>query len=159
MEKPLIFPIYLQEKLQALACFVKPMDIWCFFIIAFIFLVAYLIRRFIDSKTGWWNQSRHDSSMLWMLIVVITVVLFLMVIPRGGRTGVIELNLIIKIVTIKFWNFRFSFLRFGIRNQISRLVFIIAWFFHVFIFLFFRLFLHNRGSLLSWGINPYCLSE
>ena len=157
MEKPLISQFIFKNNYKP---WLVSLILWTFDVFSLLlsFFSAYLIRSLLILKLGGEINLGMIVPMLWMLIVVITVVfIFNGLYPGGGRTGVIELNLIIKIVTISFGILGLAFYVLGSGNQISRLVFIIAWFFSCIYISFFRLFLHNRGSLLSWWNQPILL--
>lgn len=122
------------------------------------FFSAYLIRSLLIPKMGGEINLEMIFPMLWMLIVVITAVFIISgLYPGSGRTGIIELSLIIRIVTVSYGILGLSFYVLGSADRISRLVFIMAWFFSCIYISFFRLFLHNRGSLLSWWNQPIML--
>ena len=74
--------------------------------------------------------------------------------PGSKKSGVVELQQIIVLVSVSFVILGLAIYFFGFGNQISRFVFIEAWFFSCTIISLLRFFIHNRGSLFSWWGQP-----
>jgi Undecaprenyl-phosphate galactose phosphotransferase WbaP len=74
--------------------------------------------------------------------------------PGIGRTGVVELKEILRLVTISFVLLGLAIFVLGYSPKFSRSIFIIAWFFCYILISFFRVVIHNRGSLLAWWGKP-----
>jgi len=115
------------------------------------FFVAYLIRVFLIPFIGGEVDLNTLAPMLWMLFILV-VGLFIIngLYPGGGRTGVVELKEIIGFVTISFVILGVTIFILGFGTLFSRSIFIIAWIFSCLFISFFRILIHNRGSLLSW---------
>ncbi len=119
------------------------------------FFVAYLIRVFLIPFIGGEVDLNTLAPMLWMLFILV-VGLFIIngLYPGGGRTGVVELKEIIRFVTISFVILGVMIFILGFGTLFSRSIFIIAWLFSCIFISFFRILIHNRGSLLSWWNQP-----
>ena len=70
--------------------------------------------------------------------------------PAEGRTGVVELKELIYLITSAYLVLGLVIFILGFGSQISRIVFIISYLFTLIFICGLRLFIHNRGSLLSW---------
>lgn len=74
--------------------------------------------------------------------------------PGVGRTGIIELKTILRIITTSFIILGLAIFVFRFGTQFSRLIFAMSWFFSVLFISASRTLLHNRGSLRSWWGQP-----
>ncbi len=119
------------------------------------FFAAYLIRMLIAPFVGGEVIVNTLTPMLWVLFILV-IGLFIIngLYPGGGRTGVVELKEVIRIVTICYviLGLVIFILRFG--TLFSRSVFIFAWLFSCIFISFSRVLIHNRGSLFSWWNQP-----
>jgi Undecaprenyl-phosphate galactose phosphotransferase WbaP len=91
-----------------------------------------------------------------VMVFIIIIGLFITkgLYPAEGRTGVVEFKDIIYLITIAYviLGLAIFILKFG--SQISRIVFITSYVLTTISISGFRLFIHNRGSLLSWWSRP-----
>lgn len=119
------------------------------------YFVAFKVRAGLIPIVGGEIIIKPIIPVFWMSIILI-IGLFVIngLYPGARRIGVVELQEIIKIVTISFIILGLAIfaLRFG--NMFSRTVFIITWALSCLLISFFRLVIHNRGSLLSWWSQP-----
>jgi len=87
-------------------------------------------------------------------IIIIGLFIFKGLYPGQGRTGVVELKEIASLVTIAYLILGVAIYILGFGSQFSRMVYFISFLFTLVLISSLRLFIHNRGSLLSWWARP-----
>jgi Undecaprenyl-phosphate galactose phosphotransferase WbaP len=119
------------------------------------FFAAYLVRSLLAPFVGGEVNVNTLTPTVWVLFILL-IGLFIIngLYPGGGRTGVVELKEVIKIVTICFVILGLVIFIFRFGTLFSRSVFIFAWFFSCIFISFSRVLVHNRGSLLAWWNQP-----
>jgi len=119
------------------------------------FLIAEYLRFLLVPILGGTVELKVLFPMVVMVFIIIIGLFFIRgLYPAGGRTGVVELKEIIYLITIAYVILGLAIFIFGFGPQISRIVFIASYIFTMISVSGFRLFIHNRGSLLSWWSKP-----
>ncbi len=123
--------------------------------ISLAFLFSTLIRY---SLIPWWGGVVNVDNLLLQYFVALPLIIDLFLIngmyPGIGRTGVTELKQIFRATSIAFLFLGFAIFIFKNGTDFSRMVFVVSWFFCLILISSSRLFLHNRGSLISWWNQP-----
>ncbi|NMC29336.1 MAG: undecaprenyl-phosphate galactose phosphotransferase WbaP [Pelolinea sp.] len=119
------------------------------------FAISFRIRYSLIPILGGIVEIAKIQPMLLILTIVISCLFTINgLYPAVGKTGITELKLIIKNISIGFFILALFFYFFDLSDQISRIVFLGAWLFSYVFISCFRLILHNRGSLFSWWSKP-----
>jgi len=119
------------------------------------FFAAYLLRgALIPSLGGNVNFKTLAPILYFLYIVILGLFVAYGFYPGSKKSGVIELQQTILLVSVSFVIIGLAIYIFGFGSQISRFVFISAWIISCIIISLFRLFIHNRGSLYSWWGQP-----
>ena len=119
------------------------------------FFAAYLLRDALIPSLGGNVNFKILAPVLYFLnIVILGLFVAYGFYPGSKKSGLIELQQIILLVSVSFVIVGLAIYIFGFGSQISRFVFIAAWIFSFTIISLFRLFIHNRGSLCSWWGQP-----
>ncbi len=123
--------------------------------IFFAFLISYLIRVYVLTFLKGETFLSTILPVFWLSCIVILGLFFInRMYPGVGRTGIIELKTILRIITTSFIILGLVIFVFRFGTQFSRLIFAMSWFFTTLFISFSRTLLHNRGSLLSWWGQP-----
>jgi Undecaprenyl-phosphate galactose phosphotransferase WbaP len=119
------------------------------------YAAAILIRVSLLDVMGGEVQLENLTSVFFLtLILVVGLFLIGNLYPGIGRTGVTELKEILKFITICYVFLGLSIFIFRVGSAFSRLIFFMTWVFASVLIPFFRIILHNRGSLISWWSQP-----
>ena len=119
------------------------------------FFLTFLLRLWLIPLIGGIVSLGTLIPTFWVLLFLV-IGLFLIngLYPAEGRTGVTEIKEIFRIITISYIVLGLVIFLMGVGNTFSRSIFIFSWLFSCIFVSLERIFLHNRGSLLSWWNQP-----
>jgi Undecaprenyl-phosphate galactose phosphotransferase WbaP len=119
------------------------------------FFIAESLRYLLIPILGGTVEVKTLFPMVGMVFIII-IGLFINkgLYPAEGRIGVVELKELIYLITSAYLVLGLVIFILGFGSQISRIVFIISYLFTLIFICGLRLFIHNRGSLLSWWAKP-----
>lgn len=125
------------------------------FAITLSYAIAILIRVALLDVMGGVVQIVNLADVYYMTLILI-IGLFLIgdLYPGIGRTGVTELKEILKFIAICYVFLGLAVFIFRFGTAFSRMIFFMTWVFASVLIPFFRIILHNRGSLISWWSQP-----
>jgi len=119
------------------------------------FFLTFLLRLWLIPLIGGKVSLGPLIPIFWILLFpVIGLFLINGLYPAEGRTGVTEIKEIVRIITISYIVLGLVIFMMGVGNTFSRSIFIFSWLFSCIFVSLERIFLHNRGSLLSWWNQP-----
>jgi len=126
-----------------------------FFSILLGFSLAYVVRVYLLAFMGGETLISTIAPVFWLSCLLIFGLFSInQMYPGVGRTGIIELKDILRIISTSFIVLGLAIFVFRFGTQFSRLIFAMAWVFTAFFVSVTRTILHNRGSLCSWWGQP-----
>jgi Undecaprenyl-phosphate galactose phosphotransferase WbaP len=123
--------------------------------IALAFFIAIWIRSALIPQLG---GEVDIETLLPLLVFLLIIIPGLFAIsglyPGIGNTGIKEYREVFSLITLAFISIGFSIFVFGYTSVFSRMVFFLTWLLLGTFLPFFRITLHNRGSLIGWWGKP-----